>query len=387
MKPTIRSRSKYRGEQCLNCSTPLDLADTYCHYCGQLNTTKRLALKDFFSEFFANIISYDSRLWRTISQLVLRPGHVTKEYCAGRRIQYANPFRFFLTVSIVFFLLVQLTVQFSNSSTDASNKKDSKGLNLIDFDVNSNTAGSKTVLAALKKQEDSLKLSNNFAEKATISATIKSIEKRQKEDSLKAAKPQVYSSQKELDKQGFFKSYTTQASDYGDFHEENPDLTPQEALKKLNHRLSDRNVTRYTKAVNFQKITNDPKAITDILLPKIPLFLFFFAPIVSLLFWLVYARGPWNYMEHMVFNFHLLTFIFLMMYLIALEKKLTDTNFVGMLFFGIIGPLYLYKALRKVYGQGRFKTILKFLFINFVFFLLLGLSSSFFILGSIFVSS
>jgi hypothetical protein len=80
----------------------------------------------------------------------------------------------------------------------------------------------------------------------------------------------------------------------------------------------------------------------------------------------------------------MLTFIFLVLYLVALEQALTNTPVITALFFSTVGPLYLCKAMRIFYQQKRLMTILKFLFINFVFFVVLAISSSLFILGSIF---
>lgn len=381
MKPAIRSRSKYRGEQCLNCSTPLDIADTYCHYCGQLNTTKRLALKDFFSEFFANFISYDSRLWRTITDLILRPGFVTKAYCAGKRSKYANPFRFFLTVSIVFFLILQLSFQYSDSSAVSINPN-RKTNSIFDVTVEGDSLQEEELLKLLKENRDSSIAGKSSIEKMLLKNAITQLEK----DSISNAKKENYTTQKELDNNWLLASYFEQIESYSNYSDKHEDETPEEALKNLNHRVEPTNIARYKKAQNFNKIKDDPKEIVNILMPKVPLFLFFFAPVLSLFFWLLYVRGSWNYMEHMVFNFHLFTFIFLILYVIVLEKKLIGTSIIGYIFFGIAGPFYLYKAMRTFYAQGRFKTILKFLFINFVFFMLLTLFSSLFILGSIFVS-
>ena len=80
MKDQGRFLKKYRGNECLNCGVPLDVLDRYCHNCGQLNTTKRLSLKDFFDEFFASIFSYDSRLRHTMMALLFKPGKISKDY-------------------------------------------------------------------------------------------------------------------------------------------------------------------------------------------------------------------------------------------------------------------------------------------------------------------
>ncbi|PQJ31052.1 hypothetical protein BST92_03530 [Nonlabens arenilitoris] len=380
MKPTVRSLAKYRGNQCLNCQTPLDIADKYCHQCGQLNTTKRLALKDFFTEFFANFIAYDSRVWRTITHILIKPGYVTEQYCNGKRTEYANPFRFFLTVSIVFFLLLQLAIQFSDTSHLKSQKSNNSGI--FNVSIDSTTQNKAELIELIKNQQDSLGDNQNFYQKLAIDRAIEEIEK----DTTTLNIGRTYYTQEKLDNQSYFSKYFSQVTDYTNFYGNHPSKSTSEALNELGHRLDNQNITRYNKAKKFSNLTDQPVEMINIILPKVPLFLFFFAPFMSLFFWLIYARGRWNYMEHMVFNFHLLTFVFLILYLIIAEKSFTGTSIIAALFFGIIGPLYLYKSMRKFYKQGRFKTILKFLFINFVFFVLLLVSSTLFMLGSIFLS-
>jgi len=94
-KQTGRKAAKYRGVKCLNCGHPLDLSDVYCSYCGQINSTKKLSLGDFFKEFFSSIVNYDSRLRYTLKDLLFKPGTITKNYVGGQRLKYASPFRFF----------------------------------------------------------------------------------------------------------------------------------------------------------------------------------------------------------------------------------------------------------------------------------------------------
>jgi hypothetical protein len=57
-------------------------------------------------EFFSGLISYDSRFRKTVSALVLRPGKLSKEYIQGKRIKYVNPFRFFISTAIIFFIAI-----------------------------------------------------------------------------------------------------------------------------------------------------------------------------------------------------------------------------------------------------------------------------------------
>ncbi|MGM0392334.1 MAG: DUF3667 domain-containing protein, partial [Bacteroidota bacterium] len=77
-----------------------------------MNSTKKLSFDDFFNEFFSGIFAYDSRLKRTLRALIFYPGKISKDYIQGKRIRYANPFRFYLSASIVFFIIWSFTNSF-----------------------------------------------------------------------------------------------------------------------------------------------------------------------------------------------------------------------------------------------------------------------------------
>ena len=96
-----RSLVKYRGEECLNCGRSLEEEHKFCPNCGQLNSIKKLALGDFFSEFFSGLFAYDSRFIRTMRILLFKPGKISKDYIQGKRMRYVNPYRFFLTTAII----------------------------------------------------------------------------------------------------------------------------------------------------------------------------------------------------------------------------------------------------------------------------------------------
>lgn len=120
IKSTSRKAMRYRGIACLNCGHPLDLSDRYCAYCGQLNTTKRLTLKDFISEFILSVFTYDSKFWHTLKDLLFKPGTITRYYVDGKRFYYANPFRFFLSASIFYFIVISAFSFFQNDSFEGA---------------------------------------------------------------------------------------------------------------------------------------------------------------------------------------------------------------------------------------------------------------------------
>ena len=119
-----RKDKKYRGTQCINCETKLDVSEKYCHACGQLNSTKKLTIRDFIEEFFANFYAYDSRLRNTFFSLFLKPGIAAREFCEGKRHHHANPFRLFLSISIILFIVMDFgsSIKETPSKTKEPNK-------------------------------------------------------------------------------------------------------------------------------------------------------------------------------------------------------------------------------------------------------------------------
>ncbi len=62
--------------------------------------------RPLLSDLLTELASWDSRVGRTVVARVARPGFLTKEYTAGRRVRYLSPLKMYLTVSVLFFLLL-----------------------------------------------------------------------------------------------------------------------------------------------------------------------------------------------------------------------------------------------------------------------------------------
>jgi hypothetical protein len=380
MKPTKRSLIEYRGAECLNCSTPLDVEDKYCHQCGQLNSKKQLALQDFFGEFFSNIFSYDSRIWRTIKHLLFKPGYVSRQFINGKRLSYANPFRFFLSVCIIFFLMIQLQNfvkiftedQIEKAVADVKNKDADIdfGDSIIQVNLDDDKIKEQLTEEELQEIEGKPIVGKYIAKKirkgqAVAEASDSLVVEESKKE--KDSSTEVLT-QKEMDSLGAFNSFLKQMEFYYDFYEEHKIADPATALAQMEHDNSLYNQSVYEKNVLIQKISSDPTILVDIILPKLPVFLFLFTPFLTLFLWLLYARRNFTYMEHLIFAFNTFTFTFLCMILITLIQWLS-WNYVNLtqFFFLFIGPFYLYKSMRNFYGQRRFKTIIKFLLVSFIF--------------------
>lgn len=65
-----------------------------------------LSLREMLGELLGNLISFDSRVWRTLVPLVTRPGELTARYLEGQRVRFVPPVRLYVFVSILHFLLL-----------------------------------------------------------------------------------------------------------------------------------------------------------------------------------------------------------------------------------------------------------------------------------------
>ncbi len=403
-----RFLKKHRGNECLNCNVPLDIIDRYCHNCGQINTTKKISLNDFFAEFFASIFSYDSRLRHTINSLLFNPGKISKEYIEGKRVKYANPFRFYLSVSIIFFIIYGLFIDFDSVSAGFEDdiNKGKKAINEIEQNIPIDTLKKKINdqimategITSLEKE----KINKTFT-KIEEAIPLNSIQKKinqeltQSNDSLQTKQTSflneiineseevIYYSQEQLDTLSFFSKTTKLWSMYDDYYNKTGQKSAYRALDSLNHKK-----TRFNKYIYHRAIkTNDldetyGQELIEFIISKLPFIIFFFLPLFALAIWLLYIRKSFNYMEHLVFIFHTQTMFFILLGITILLGEIIKSEAVtgiAMLVF----LFYLYKAMRTFYNQGRAKTIVKFLLVNVLFFILAGIGSLLTIAGSIFI--
>ncbi|MDT0691039.1 DUF3667 domain-containing protein [Salegentibacter sp. F188] len=357
-----RSLRKYRGEECLNCGHPLDRSDVYCSNCGQLNSTKKLNFDDFFSEFFSGIFAYDSRFQRTLKALLFQPGKISKDYIQGKRARYANPFRFYLSASIIFFLLMS----FTNSLDD------------MDFDNDREVLQEELITVP----QDSLKAINEKLNK------IPGLRDQQfSTDSLAAALQEeasykeVYVTQEALDTMSLSNSSSKRFDVFSEFYKETKIANATRALDSLNYVHSRYNEWLYKKAVDWNLLMDNPQVFVTYFISKLPFIIFFYLPIFALFIWLLYIRRPFNYMEHLIFAFHVQT-TFFVLYSLALLFDYFISGDWGTTIAGFTFVFYLYKALRKFYNQKRVKTVLKFVILTTIFFILAIITAAIALLAS-----
>jgi hypothetical protein len=251
------------GEHCQNCKSPLH--GPYCAACGQRHEPHIHSIREFGSEAFETVTHADSRLWRTLWLLVAKPGFLTKEFLEGRRARYLPPFRLYLVLSVLLFLVVALMSDSSISLPNASNPADS------------------------------------LEARAQRNCQWRS------------------------------------------------DVLPQHWLPRLNESCR-------------KMVMDDGHAFVQAMIHNIPRALFLLLPLLALVMRAMYRRR--HYVEHLLFFTHNHAFTFVLYTVLLIALMLTSWGWLNAIWITALvvwPPLYTYKAMRRVYAQGRWMTRLKFL--------------------------
>ncbi len=115
---------------CENCGAAL--AGPYCSQCGQHHHEHPVHhFWHFAGEATEDLTHADSRLWQTIYALLLRPGLLTEQFLAGRRVRYLPPVRLYLVVSVIFFLIIGLQQRLSAPAINVHESRGSFHYNVV----------------------------------------------------------------------------------------------------------------------------------------------------------------------------------------------------------------------------------------------------------------
>lgn len=88
------------GDACLNCGAALTGA--YCSSCGQSAHVHR-TFGAIWHELLHGVLHLDGKLWRTLPELALRPGELTRRYIHGERAKFISPLALFLFSALLMY--------------------------------------------------------------------------------------------------------------------------------------------------------------------------------------------------------------------------------------------------------------------------------------------
>jgi hypothetical protein len=281
---------------CLNCGAVL--SGQYCGQCGQRARNRLISVWELLRDAFGDLFELDSRLWRTLLPLAFRPGLLTADYLRGRRARFMPPFRTYLVLSLLFFVLAALDPDFDTGLT---------------LDLSSDAPSAPAEDAATERVESG---QDSNAEDAQTNAF-------------------------------------------------NCQVDPED-IEIPNQWLAERLTADRINSICERFRADNGKAFKARILDNIPTALYLLLPLIALVLKLLYPLSRRYYVEHLLFVVHFHAFVFLALIgeMLATRIGAFMPQTVATLFPVIISlyiPTYLYKALRRVYGQRHLLTATKYM--------------------------
>ena len=319
---------------CLNCGT--ELRGQYCGNCGQRARGRLISLWELLQDAFGDLFELDSRLWRTLIPLLVRPGQLTRDYLEGRRARYMPPFRMYLVLSLIFFVVAffdprdDLGLLFEPEPEPSAEEIDEREVHVRD--------------------EVDEKLEELAAEGVIT-------------------QEQADSARREQDLH-----WTLFDSTDGGAIE--VDIDPDTGECRLDQDRYDKMPEWFKKRVTpariigaCQRFRNEgAKVLVDPLLDNIPVALIVLLPFMALVLKGLYPLSRRYFVEHLLFFVHFHSFFFLILTLQILFSRVSGLIFIPdavavlvLVAASLYIPVYLYKGMRMVYGQGHIMTTIKYL--------------------------
>ncbi|MEZ4811663.1 MAG: DUF3667 domain-containing protein [Allomuricauda sp.] len=386
-----RYELRFRGTECLNCGHLLDMSDKYCPNCSQANSTKKLTLKDFFDEFFSGLINYDSKLLKTLYALLLKPGTITRDYIQGKRVAYTNPFRFLLSLAFLYFLMFTYNNRFANLDREASKFDGTMSQNgPLSFDLDSgslyvdSTEMKKQTAKVLAKLDSADVRTGDLNKGLKILDSLGALGSKKKKvnkDSLMLADPKGYF--KGLYKKTGIDAFTDKMEFFATMIKQDTLYSFDQAKEKYSLQNTSSNRMAFQFSNSFLRVIKQPGSFINATISKLPFVIFFFLPVFAVFIWLAYIRKKYTYTDHLIFSFHNQSLLFILLILSLVLDTIFNVSSAGI--FLTIFSVYLYMAMKRFYGQGTFKTIVKYLFLNTIFTILAMFAVIMLFTGSVFM--
>lgn len=297
--------------QCQNCGAAL--AGPYCAQCGQHDVDYNQSFRHLAHDVLENLFHFEGKTFVSVAWLLAKPGKLTNEFNAGRRQSQLHPLRFYIFVSVLFFLGVTLLNHghLFPYDTKATDQQFQQGVQ----SALKNGTPSGTPLTAAQKQELAQRISADAQKGFSGPAVVEVAPAAGKGPTTKLS----------IDRRSEMGRRIAEKFSSGE-------ITMSKFTAELEHRA--------------------------------PTLLFLGVPVFALLLKVLYLRSKRPYIEHLIFSLHLHTWVFLAWMVSNGWLRLAGfgpawmTRLLGYaVFFWLVW--YFVSAFRVVYHQSWIKSALK----------------------------
>ena len=314
---------------CPNCATDLSQGENFCPTCGQPNHDVNVTFSHVLEETLEGLFHFDSKVWITFRDLLLKPGKLTVDFLAGRRARFVPPIRLYVFVSLVFFFLL---------GREASHGDANRGP-IIEFGPNNPPAAF--------TRTDSLVASPRGGGGGFIF----------ERDSAQSAQARKRGTRVSFDGVGDLTS---------------TDLANPALLARVSEgepALLDSLIRArggqpgFWKRLSYRqtaRLSAKQEALGHQLVQNLSVGMFLLMPLFALLLKLFYRRSRPLYVQHLIFSVHLHSFFFVLFsFLLLVTMALPKTRYVPTSLPLLAMMLYWLLALRRFSGQSLRRTLWK----------------------------
>ncbi len=343
-----RDISPADSPNCLNCGARL--RGQYCGNCGQRSRNRLISIWQLLQEAFGDLLELDSRLWRTLLPLLIKPGQLTRDYLEGRRARYMPPFRTYLVLSVIFFV-----VAFFDPTDDLS----------LFFEPEPEPTPEE--IAALEEEQE-------LAAEEYDEHRDAALQKLQKLEAEGKISEDVIKEFEDDDGDGdFIINFGDENGEDAIFGDcENASISDEDDLPEwVTTRFTDERIKKICERNKARGNDN----LADAILDNIPVALIVLLPLMAMVLKVLYPLSRRYFVEHLLFFVHFHAFFFLILILQILFARLAgllgpeDSAIDSIKTLILVAtsfyiPVYLYKAMRHVYGQRHLVTVPKYFILS-----------------------
>jgi len=336
---------------CENCGA--ELQGHWCAQCGQPAIEYRRSFRYVLADLLHEFLNWDSKFFATIALVILKPWRLTNEFLAGKRVRYVNPLRLYLLASILFFFAVNYGARDLRFEPGKLGPKDRAELE-ADLKKGDLPPAAREELEALLREAPASPAASPLTDLPSPTPTAASpaagTDKQTQEYGKIGERPFVV----------FDKAKST---------------TPFE--RWIEARAKEKMGEHGTKMGLF----------IATLFSNLPYMMLCCIPLFALVLKILYIRRHIFYIDHLIYALHIHTFAYTGIMLIVLATIGLNRAVSGAIAGWTIALLWIafvvqiFLSIRRVYRQGWFISIFKFLFGGFVYLIVLvvALAATFFV--------
>jgi Protein of unknown function (DUF3667) len=367
---------------CENCGAQLQ--GHWCAQCGQPAIDYRRSFRHVIADLLNEFLNWDSKFFATIGLLLVRPWKLTNQFLAGHRVRYVHPLRLYLLASILFFFAATFGI---------------KSTHFQPLDLSPGTLAE--IRGELEREnvapEIRQKIEQAFGGEPVSPEKRAAFEEQLKNEALpKVARDAIQQRLEHGDP-----SRNVRAKLENALRDLTPDVRTkvEESLKKAQDKAvifeADKNEKPNDLPNWFEKRAREKfgehgtniQLFLVTLMSNLPYMMLACIPLFAWVLKLLYIRRRIFYIDHLVYALHIHTFVYIGIILIVLATIGLHRVIPGSIAGWIIALLWIaftvqiLLSIRRVYRQGWFISIFKFLFGGFVYLIVLvaAVAATFFI--------